>query len=147
MRRSTSMTINSFRSLPERPDLDQYRQQAKELLRACRGRDAEAMERFDSWLFAGKPFDPAKLKLNEAQTVIAREHGCGSWPKFTERIRDKLAEKRDPESFRQAREAIRTNDLESLQALLRRFPELAHTRSQEPDEAQQTLLHYVAERG
>jgi ankyrin repeat protein len=62
-------------------------------------------------------------------------------------IRDKLAEKRDPESFRQARDAIRNNDPESLQILLRQSPELAHTRSREPDEAQQTLLHYVAERG
>jgi hypothetical protein len=141
------MTINSFRSLPERPDLDQYRTQAKELLRACRASDPEAIDRFDSWLFEGKPFDPAKVTLNDAQTVIAREHGCGSWPRFIESLRDKRADRRDPLSFRQARDAIRDHDLESLRALLRQFPVLARAKSQEPDEAQQTLLHYVGERG
>jgi hypothetical protein len=61
------MTINSFRSLPEQPDLDQYRTQAKELLRACRASDPEAIDRFDHWLFQGRPFDPAKIRLNDAQ--------------------------------------------------------------------------------
>ncbi|HZF28674.1 MAG TPA: ankyrin repeat domain-containing protein [Gammaproteobacteria bacterium] len=141
------MTINSFRLLAEHPDLAQYRKQAKELLRACHASDPEAMDRFDSWLFRGKPFDPTQVKLNDAQVVIAREHGCGSWPKFVERIRDQRANGRDSQSFRQARDAILNNELESLRTLLRQFPELARTRSKEPDEAQQTLLHYVAERG
>jgi ankyrin repeat protein len=144
MRRSTSMTINSFRSLAEKPDLDQYRKQAKQLVRACRAGDPEALDRFDSWLFRGKPFDPTKVKLNDAQVVIAQEHGCRSWPKFVERIRDKRAERRDSPSFRQARDAIRNNDLETLRTLLRQSPELARMRSKEPDEAQQTLLHYVS---
>ena len=141
------MAINSFRSLPEQPDLDQYRKQARELLRACRGSDPEAMDRFDHWLFQGRPFDPTKIRLNDAQVVVAREHGCGSWPKFVEMIRDKRAEGRDSQPFRQARDSIRNNDLESLRTLLRQFPELARTRSKEPDQAQQTLLHYVAEHG
>jgi ankyrin repeat protein len=141
------MTINSFRVLPGQPDLAQYRKQAKELLRACREGDSEALDRFDSWLFRGKPFDPKNLKLSDAQVVIAQEHGCSSWPKFVERIRDKLSKNRDSPAFREARDAIRNKDLESLRSLLRESPELACTRSVEPDEAQQTLLHYVAERG
>jgi ankyrin repeat protein len=141
------MTINSFRSLPEQPDLDQYRTQAKELLRACRASNPQAMDRFDSWLFDGKPFDPTKLRLSDAQVVIAREHGAGSWPKFVEMIRDKRAERRDSQPFQLARDAIRNNDPGALRRLLGQSPELARTRSKEPDEAQQTLLHYVAERG
>jgi ankyrin repeat protein len=141
------MTINSFRSLPEHPDLDQYRKQAKELLRACHAGGPQALDRFDSWLFQGKPFDPTTMRLHDAQVVIAREHGCGSWLEFVEMIREKRAERRDSESFRQARNAIRNDDLESLRALVRQFPELARTQSQEPGEAHQTLLHYVAERG
>lgn len=48
------------RPLPDSPDLDQLKRQAKDLLRAAR----------DS--------DPAALALHDAQSVIAREHGFAS---------------------------------------------------------------------
>lgn len=62
------------RSLPDRPDLDQLRRQAKELRDAARAGDAAALARIG----ADAPgLDTAAL--GTAQLVIAREYGCVSW--------------------------------------------------------------------
>jgi hypothetical protein len=53
------------RTLPERPDLDQLKRQAKELLAELREREP------------GKEF-----ALHDAQFQLAREYGFDSWPKL-----------------------------------------------------------------
>ncbi len=64
-------------SLPDHPDLDQLRRQAKELHHATRGGDPHAAERIHAWA----PNRPAaSVTLAVAQFVIAREHGFPSWP-------------------------------------------------------------------
>jgi ankyrin repeat protein len=63
-------------SLPAAPSLEQLRKQAKDLLRAYRAGDPDAVAR----VTAHDPGDP--LKLTGAQLVIAREHGFGSWPRL-----------------------------------------------------------------
>src|SRR5215472_11361940 len=66
-------------SLPERPDLDQLRRQAKELRDAASRGDAAAVERYGR-------HHPAALQgvasLASAQLVIARELGFASWPRL-----------------------------------------------------------------
>jgi ankyrin repeat protein len=63
--------------LPERPDLDQLRRQAKDLHRAARAGNPQAVERFQTHL----PLRPgAAFTLSAAQLVLAREHGLPSWP-------------------------------------------------------------------
>lgn len=63
--------------LPERPDLDQLRRQAKDLHRAARAGTPQAVERFRTYL----PLRPgAEFTLSAAQLVLAREHGLPSWP-------------------------------------------------------------------
>jgi ankyrin repeat protein len=57
--------------LPERPDLDQARRQAKELLRTARGGDAAALARLAAV--------SAPLTLSGAQLALARELGQPSW--------------------------------------------------------------------
>jgi hypothetical protein len=64
----------SMRSLPDRPDLDQLRRQAKELRDSARGGDGGALDRISTY---APGLDPAVLAT--AQLVIAREYGCGSW--------------------------------------------------------------------
>lgn len=63
-------------SLPERPNLDQLRRQAKELRDAARAGDPTARERFARH----RPTDPRNASLAAAQLVIARELGYSSWP-------------------------------------------------------------------
>ncbi len=61
---STSVT----RTLPARPDLDQLKRQAKDLLADSRHGDHAARARLDG---------NAGARLSDAQFVIAREHGFG----------------------------------------------------------------------
>lgn len=61
-------------TLPERPDIEQLRRQAKELLRAAKDGDTSARDRLGS--IAGVR---AAFTLADAQTAIAREFGFRSW--------------------------------------------------------------------
>lgn len=70
--------------LPERPNLEHLKKQAKELLRRYRRGDAEAIARFERTLpFAMRPnqADTAsrRLRLHDAQSCVARDHGFASW--------------------------------------------------------------------
>jgi ankyrin repeat protein len=80
------------RQLPERPNLDQLKQQAKDLLRAARAHDAEALARFRTLpAFAERSeadLARAPLALHDAQSVIAREYGLDSWNDLRERVED-----------------------------------------------------------
>jgi ankyrin repeat protein len=71
----------SDKSLPARPNLEQYKKQAKELLRDWRSGDAAALVRVEQ--HAARK-DAASL--TSAQLVIAREHGFPSWLKFATEI-------------------------------------------------------------
>src|SRR5215469_16400146 len=61
-------------ALPGRPDLDQLRRQARELLRAAAANGEEALRRIRAV--------SEKQTLSAAQLAIAREHGFPSWPKL-----------------------------------------------------------------
>jgi Family of unknown function (DUF5990)/Domain of unknown function (DUF5655) len=61
-------------SLPDRPDLDQLRRQARELQRAAAGGDPGARRRV-------QPVS-AKTTLAAAQLAVAREYGFASWAKL-----------------------------------------------------------------
>ena len=67
------------RRLPERPDLEQLKRQAKELLAAYRARDEVAIAEVKRFYRAA---DPATFALHDAQLVLARNYGYGSWPKL-----------------------------------------------------------------
>ncbi len=58
--------------LPGRPDLDQLRRQARELLRAATDGEPEALARLSAV--------SERVTLSAAQLAVAREYGCPSWP-------------------------------------------------------------------
>jgi ankyrin repeat protein len=78
------------RQLPERPNLEQLKQQAKDLLRSTRAHDSAALQRFRILpAFANiSDADLARrpLALHDAQSVIAREYGFDSWKALHERV-------------------------------------------------------------
>lgn len=82
----------STRQLPDRPDLDQLKRQAKELLRSAREGDAAALARFRGLPAHANAGDEdlarASLALHDAQSVIAREHGLPSWKALHARIEE-----------------------------------------------------------
>jgi hypothetical protein len=76
--------------LPERPNLEQLKYQAKTLLRAAHAQDATALHRFRALpALADKTvreIGAAALALHDAQSVIAREHGFVSWNELREHV-------------------------------------------------------------
>jgi uncharacterized protein len=89
--------------LPARPDLEQLRHQAKDLLRQANRGEAEALARIHAV--------SVRLILASAQLAIAREHGLESWPKLKREV--------------ERREVLNSRDLDRLSALLAEEPDLA----------------------
>jgi ankyrin repeat protein len=81
-----------IRPLPDSPDLDQLRRQAKDLLRAARAADPTALARFRTLPSLARASDDdlarVPLALHDAQSVIAREHGFASWNALRERVEE-----------------------------------------------------------
>lgn len=141
--------------LPPRPNLEQYKKQAKDLVKAFKSGDPETIRRLrqNHPRLPGRPntndrntvtdseIRNAGLTLTDAQFVIAREHQFESWPKFSKCIKA-LNEKDSPASqFEAAVNAIITGNITTLKRLLRENPQLIRARSTR--EHQATLLHYV----
>ena len=79
------------RELPSRPNLEQFRKQAKDLVkeRARAAPDALARIRDYHPRLRGLPdldIQNASFKLSDAQWIIAREHAFESWPKFARHL-------------------------------------------------------------
>jgi ankyrin repeat protein len=89
--------------LPARPDLDQLRHQAKDLLHAAQRGDPEALARIDAV--------SGPVMLSTAQLAVAREYGFASWTRL------KLVV--------EWREVLNSRDLSRLARMLAEHPELA----------------------
>jgi hypothetical protein len=98
------------RRLPVRPDLEQLQRQAKELLRAIRAGDADAIaelrERHPDSI------DPSAAKLADAQLVLARSYRTSNWTRLVHAV--KLAN------------AIWCDDADSVRGLIVSNPGLIH---------------------
>jgi hypothetical protein len=98
------------RHLPVRPDLDQVKHQAKDLLRAIHAGDPEAVaelrERHPD------PIDPANAKLADAQLVLARSYDAPSWTRLVQAT--------------QLIDAIWQDDVDVVRDLVTRNPKLIH---------------------
>lgn len=121
-------------------DLDQYKRQAKELLRRARAAQADALARLRQHHPAHESTPaPDSMRLADAQLVIARENGFATWSGFKEFV-----------LFRDAVGALDSGDLGRLQALIEERPSLLRYRCRTgaPYEAGYfagaTLLHHIA---
>jgi ankyrin repeat protein len=90
--------------LPARPDLEQLRHQAKDLLRDAQRGDPSALERI-------RVVSGDAPTLAAAQLALAREYGFASWPRLKVEV--------------ERREILDDRDLARLAALLAQEPELA----------------------
>jgi len=82
----------------------------------------------------------APFALEDARTILAREHGFDCWAKVLED-----GDHRPDAAFEQAVNAVVNGDLAALEESLRQRPRLVRDRSQFGHRA--TLLHYVAANG
>jgi len=127
------------RRLPENPNLDHLKYQAKDLLRdhAARSRAAAQMLREFHPRFSKSSDDEifaAQLKLSDAQLTIAREAGFPSWARLKRHIEkptlsDQLNlphhERVEDATFRYAVDLVDAGDVAGLRAHLKKNPNLA----------------------
>jgi ankyrin repeat protein len=128
--------------LPPRPSLEQYKKQAKDLVKAFKAGEVKPSGAFED--FASRKLSE-KCTLANAQFVIARVHGFTSWPKFAQHIESVARPASAISNFEAAADAIVNGDAKTLERLLREHPDLARARSTREHRA--TLLHYVSANG
>jgi ankyrin repeat protein len=102
--------------LPQHPNLEHLKKQAKLLLHEFKQRKPTAVERFNSLPGNIRP------KLSEAQHLIAREYGFGSWAKLKEHVESLVTKPVDPIAL--AKNAFHEDDATEMRKLLEQFPEL-----------------------
>jgi len=154
--------------LPPKPNLEQYRKLAKDLVKACRSAAPDALAAWSRrWVEALAASRPTLSDLDRelerrahgvesfvrrtlgkeggcllanAQFVLARSHGFESWPRFGAHLAAL-----DESRFERGAEAVVTGDVRTLARLLAEEPALVHTRSAREHRA--TLLHYTSANG
>ena len=119
------------RHLPVRPDLQQLEHQAKDLLRAIRAGDREALA--DLAEYHPGPVDPARARLADAQLVLARSYSAPSWPRLVLACR--------------LIDAIWRDDLEAVRALVTKHPGLLREHATVRDSDWGPPLSYAANLG
>ena len=142
------------KALPAHASLEQYKKQAKDLLKSAKSGRGETLQlslqrikkdhpRFGR--LADLELQNAKIALADTQLVIAREHGFESWPRFAKHIEGLARENSSVSKFESAVDAVVTGDVAKLEGLLRGDPELVRARSTFLHQA--TLLNYVGANG
>ena len=95
------------RDLPARLNLDQYKKQAKDLLKRWKSDDPKTTR-----------------KLADAQFAIAREHGFETWKVFTDRIAALTGREPKAALFKAAADALIAGDASGLERLLRNHEQM-----------------------
>ncbi|HAB16794.1 MAG TPA: ankyrin repeat domain-containing protein [Verrucomicrobiota bacterium] len=110
------------KSLPARPNLEQLKKQAKELLSAAKLGEPSALKRFtEGRPGLGNGLTLRTAKLGDAQQVIARKYGFASWTKLKEHIESLPIETENP--LQQLVGAFHNNDAPRFRELLQGHPE------------------------
>ncbi len=128
------------RELPARPNLEQYKKQAKDLAKDCglgvTGALARVHKHHPRFSRTSEESREPRVALTDAQLVIAREHGFESWPKFaahitTLNLERSVASLDDPVAAFIRAACVPRNDshisgtLEEAELILARFPHVA----------------------
>lgn len=102
------------KKLPERPDLEQLKKQAKDLLKDIHAAEAQALARVP-------PNEVAGFALADAQRIIAREYSFPSWVKLKERV-----ELSGPAlAARTLIQAALHGNAEKVETILREYPRMS----------------------
>ena len=98
------------RHFPVRPNLDQLKHQAKDLLRALRAGDTTAAAEFQK--NHPEVVAPVAIQLADAQLALARAYGIASWPRLVAACR--------------LIDAIWRDDADAIRSMVRKDPRLLH---------------------
>ena len=116
---SPSSPRTPTRALPDKPNLNQLKKQAKDLLKAFQAGKPTAIDE----VRAHYPHPISRpqghvLQLSDAQLVLARAYGFDSWPKLKGFV--------DGVNISRFVAAVETGDVGGVRAMLHRRPELVH---------------------
>jgi len=158
--------------LPRGPNLERYKKLAKDLVKACKADDENAIVDWaEKWVTmlakqCGVEFrrplpvivsrwtgqvarfiqrEMNKHRVAEAQSIIARSHGFDTWARFSKHVNGLNEKGSAVARFEKAADAIIKGDIKTLKRLLRDDPRLVQARSTREHGA--TLLHYVSANG
>jgi hypothetical protein len=115
------------RQLPSRPNLDQLKHQARDLLNAHKAGDEEGLRRIREShprlaRLAEADVRSARFTLSGAQLVIAREYGFVSWPQLKAYVEKVTSQTNDP--LEELKQAFRSDKAAVVGQILDRHPEL-----------------------
>lgn len=138
------------KELPSRANLEQYKKQAKALLKDQKNGDADALRRLRQHhprltKLTDLELRSGRMLLADAQLVLAREHGFESWPRFAKHVEALSRKSSSTSKFESAVDAVVAGDTAALERMLRESPELIRTRSTRRHRS--TLLLYVGANG
>ena len=119
------------RRLPVRPDIDQLKHQAKDLLQAIHAGDPDAIA--DLRQYHPEKIDPASARLADAQLVLARSYEAPSWPRLVLAC--------------QVIDAIWRDDVDAVRGLMVKHPNLLHEHTTIRDSNWGPPLTYAANLG
>lgn len=120
------------RHLPVRPNLDQLKHQAKDLLRRVRSGDAEALAEINSFQL-NRPKQQTEIKLADAQFSLARSYGAPNWPRLVQCCN--------------LIDAIWQDDLDAVRDLVTKHPNLIHEHARIQKDNWGPPLSYAANLG
>src|SRR5258705_2555026 len=118
------------RAMRERPDIDQLRRQARELLEAYRAQSPDAIIEVAAY---HRTATPETFALHDAQFVLARSYGLESWPKLKAAV--------EGVTIKRLHEAVKNRDLGAVRALLARRPEIVDLLPGGPSGSEIRALH------
>ena len=118
------------RRMRERPDLEQLKRQAKELLNGFADGNATAIAEINAHYDMA---DTATIALHDAQLVVTRSYGFDSWPKLKAYV--------DGVTIRRLVEAVSAGDIAQVRTMLKARPELANMTVSYGDEHR--AIHYA----
>jgi hypothetical protein len=119
------------RRLPVRPDLDQLKHQAKDLLRALRLGDPAAIAEFSQFHPAHRA--PEDARLADAQLALARSYDVPSWPRLVLAC--------------QLIDAIWRDDVAAVRVLVVKHPRILHEQATVRDSNWGPPMSYAANLG
>jgi ankyrin repeat protein len=115
------------RALPPRPDLEQLKRQAKELLQSFMDGESAAAAEVNAHYHGA---DARTFALHDAQLVLARAYGFESWAKFKAFV--------DGATVKRLIDAVRSRNVDDVRSILNARPELARMSN-----ANLQVLHYA----
>src|SRR6516164_11024372 len=119
------------KEVPAHPSLEQYKKQAKDLLKSVKSGNLQMVQSILQRLKQDHPrpgrlaeleLKEAELRLADAQFLIARDYGFESWPRFAKHIESLARESSPASTFESAVDAVVAGDLPKLQRMLREVP-------------------------